>query len=171
MRTKSGSWKKIHSEVDKEKENANLDEIQRFLKIDGGVFLFLVQEDGHDEEHALCVKEKPDNRAGFGYGVQHNLGIHPPEVGYAPHSHADADKNPEGLTEAPGAMSRTETHGGCQQTAENLKEIAKQGAQRVCSKKHNGAHVEGDHGERHETEATRNRKSSQRTGPGTEPFF
>src|SRR4029077_1372682 len=163
MRSKIGYRKEIHSEVDKEKENANLDEIQRLLQIDLSVFLFLVQEHGHDKEHALSVKKKPNNRAGLGYGVQHKFGVHPPKVGHSPHSHADANENPEGLTEAMNATGRAETHGGRQEAAENLEKIAKQGTQRTCSKKHNGANVEGDHGKRHDSEASRNRQCGQRS--------
>jgi hypothetical protein len=95
--------------------------------------------------------------------VQDKFGVRPPEVGNTPDAHADANENPEGLTEAVNATSRAETHRGCQKAAENLEKIAEQRAQGTCSKEHNGTDVESDHDKRHDSEAARNRQCGQRS--------
>jgi hypothetical protein len=46
-----------------------------------------------------------------------------------------------------------------------LEKIAEQGSQGTCSKEHNRTDVEGDHGKRHDSEASRNRQCGQRSVP------
>src|SRR5208282_5892434 len=48
----------VHSKVDQEAKNPDLDEIEKFLRFDAGIGLLLVQENGHREEHAVRVIEE-----------------------------------------------------------------------------------------------------------------
>src|SRR5258706_11063280 len=70
----------VKFDINKEKNDSDLDEVKGGFRIDPRRILILVQEQGYSDQHAFQAEQESHHRGCRWVAVQHNLVVHPTQV-------------------------------------------------------------------------------------------